>query len=161
VIVALVALAGWQAGSWRVGLYVSAGFIITAIALHLVGLLLVRAVRPLSSIAWFPLRHAVKGFGRPGHQTRVILLAVGLGSFFILGIRLIEGSLLHEFSIALRPDSPDMFFVDVQRDQEEPVRQFLLSIGSDPAPHMLPVLRARVTGVRGRDLNLTSVEDVR
>src|SRR5262249_61251209 len=87
--------------------------------------------------------------------------AVGLGYCFIPGFRLREGSLLHEFSIALRPDSPDMFFVDVQRDQEEPVRQFLLSIGSDPAPHMLPVLRARVTGVRGRDLNLTSVEDVR
>ncbi len=161
VIAALVALAGWQAGSWRVGVYVSAGFIITAMALHLVGLLLVRAVRPLATIAWFPLRHAVKGFGRPGHQTRVILLAVGLGSFFILGIRLIEGSLLREFSIALRPDSPDLFLVDVQRDQEEPVRQFLLSIGSDPAPRMLPVLRARVTGVRGRELNLTSVEDVR
>jgi putative ABC transport system permease protein len=161
VIAALVALAGWQAGSWRVGIYVSTGFIITAIALHVVGLLLVRAVRPLANITWFPLRHAVKGFGRPGHQTRVILLAVGLGSFFILGIRLIEGSLLHEFKIALRPDSPDLFFVDIQHDQEEPVRQFLTSIGSDPTPRMLPVLRARVTGVRGRELNLTSVEDVR
>src|SRR5262249_32481501 len=133
----------------------------TAFALHIVGLLLVRAVRPLANISWFPLRRAVKGFGRPGHQTRVILLAVGLGSFFILGIRLIEGSLLHEFQIALRPDSPDLFFVDTQHDQEEPVRQFLLSIGSDPSPRMLPVLRARVTGIRGRDLNLNSVEDVR
>jgi putative ABC transport system permease protein len=161
VIGSLIALAGWQAGSWRVGVYVSAGFIITAFVLHIVGLLLVRAVRPLANVSWFPLRHAVKGFGRPGHQTRVILLAVGLGSFFILGIRLIEGSLLHEFNIALRPDSPDLFFVDVQHDQEEPVRKFLESIGSDPAPRMLPVLRARVTGVRGRELNLTSVEDVR
>jgi putative ABC transport system permease protein len=161
VIGALVGLAGWQAGSWRVGAYVSTGFILTAFALHVVGLLLVRAVRPLSNVSWFPLRHAVKGFGRPGHQTRVILLSVGLGSFFILGIRLIEGSLLHEFNIALRPDSPDLFFVDVQHDQEEPVRKFLLSIGSDPAPRMLPVLRARVTSVRGRDLNLSSVEQVR
>jgi putative ABC transport system permease protein len=161
VIASLIALAGWQAGSWRVGVYVSAGFIITAFVLHIVGMLLVRAVRPLANVSWFPLRHAVKGFGRPGHQTRVILLAVGLGSFFILGIRLIEGSLLHEFNIALRPDSPDLFFVDVQHDQEEPVRAFLKSIGSDPEPRMLPVLRARVTSVRGRELNLTSVEDVR
>jgi putative ABC transport system permease protein len=161
VIAALITIAGWQAGSWRVGLYVSAGFIVTAFALHIVGLLLVRAVRPLANVSWFPLRHAVKGFGRPGHQTRVILLAVGLGSFFILGIRLIEGSLLHEFRIALRPDSPDMFFLDIQRDQEAPIRQFLSAIGSDPSPRLLPVLRARVTGVRGRELNLNSVEEVR
>jgi len=161
VIGALVTLAGWQAGSWRIGVYVSAGFILTAVALHLVGLLLVRVVRPLSNITWFPLRHAVKGFGRPGHQTRVILLAVGLGSFFILGIRLIEDSLLHEFNVALRPDAPDLFFVDIQKDQEAPLRQFLVSLGSDPEPRLIPVLRARVTGVRGRELNLTSVEDVR
>jgi putative ABC transport system permease protein len=161
VIGALVALAGWQAGSYRIGFYVSAGFILTAVALHLVGLLLVRIVRPLANVRWFPLRHAVKGFGRPGHQTRVILLAVGLGSFFILGIRLIEDSLLHEFNLALKPNSPDLFFLDVQHDQEEPLKQFLISTGSDPEPRLLPVLRARVTGIRGRELNLTSVEDVR
>ncbi len=161
VIAALVALAGWQAGSYRIGFYVSAGFILTAVALHLVGLLLVRIVRPLANVRWFPLRHAVKGFGRPGHQTRVILLAVGLGSFFILGIRLIEDSLLHEFNLALKPNSPDLFFLDVQHDQEEPLKQFLIATGSDPEPRLLPVLRARVTGIRGRELNLTSVEDVR
>jgi putative ABC transport system permease protein len=161
VIATLIALAGWQAGSYRIGFYVSAGFILTAFALHLVGLLLVRIVRPLSNIRWFPLRHAVKGFGRPGHQTRVILLAVGLGSFFILGIRLIEDSLLQEFSVALKPNSPDLFFLDVQHDQEAELRKFLLSTGADPEPRLLPVLRARVTGIRGRELNLTSVEDVR
>ena len=28
--------------------------------------------------------------GGPGNQTRVILLAVGLGAFFILGVRLLQ-----------------------------------------------------------------------
>ena len=76
-------LASWQAASWRVGLIVSGGFISVAIVLFVAGAVLVWAVRPLSRVRWFPLRHAIIGFGRPGHQTRVILLAVGLGSFFI------------------------------------------------------------------------------
>jgi putative ABC transport system permease protein len=158
---ALVALAAWQAGSWRVGGIVSAGFVATALALHLLGLVLVRLVRPLRAVRWFPMRHAINGFGRPGHQTRVILLSVGLGSFFIIGIRSLELNLLREFTVALRPDAPDLFLIDVQQDQEPGVREFLMAAKSDPAPRLLPVLRARITGVKGRELNLASVEDVR
>jgi putative ABC transport system permease protein len=158
---ALVALAAWQAGSWRVGGIVSGGFVATALVLHLLGLVLVRLVRPLRTVRWFPMRHAVNGFGRPGHQTRVILLSVGLGSFFIIGIRSLELNLLREFTVALRPDAPDLFLIDVQQDQEPGVREFLTAAKSDPSPRLIPVLRARITGVKGRELNLASVEDVR
>lgn len=158
---ALVALAAWQAGSWRVGGIVSGGFVATALVLHLLGLVLVRLVRPLRTVRWFPMRHAINGFGRPGHQTRVILLSVGLGSFFIIGIRSLELNLLREFTVALRPDAPDLFLIDVQQDQEPGVREFLTAAKSDPAPRLIPVLRARITGVKGRELNLASVEDVR
>ena len=104
-------LAGWQAGSWRVGAFVSAGFVVVAIALLGAG----AAVRPRwcsrwRASRWFPLRHAVIGLGRPGNQTRVILLAVGLGCFFILGVALVERTLCGEFSLDLRPDAPDLFF---------------------------------------------------
>lgn len=158
---ALVALAAWQAGSWRIGAIVSGGFLATALVLSLLGAVLVRLVAPLRRVRWFPLRHAVNGFGRPGHQTRVILLAVGLGSFFIIGIRSLELNLLREFTVALRPDAPDLFLIDVQQDQEPGVRKFLEGIGSDPSPRLVPVLRARVTGVKGRELNLDSVDAVR
>ena len=150
-----------QAASWRVGGIVSIGFVLTAIALHLVGIALVRLVRPLGRVQWFPLRHAVNGLGRPGHQTRVILLAVGLGVFFILGVRLLQMNLTREFSVALSPDAPDMFLIDVQQDQSETMRQVLAAVKSDASPRLLPVLRARITGVQGKELNLASVESVR
>jgi putative ABC transport system permease protein len=161
VVAVLVLLASWQAASWRVGGIVSIGFVLTAIALHLVGLAVVRAVRPLGRVQWFPLRHAVNGLGRPGHQTRVILLAVGLGVFFILGVRLLQMNLTREFSVALQPDAPDMFLIDVQQDQADALKTVLTAVKSDSSPRMLPVLRARVTGVQGKELNLASVESVR
>jgi putative ABC transport system permease protein len=99
---------------------------------------------------------------RPGNQTRVILLAVGLGAFFIVGVRSLQSSMLEEFAIQFNDSSPDMFLMDIQRDQAERVRTFL----KDPAHGasgfvLIPVLRARVTGVSGRQTNLDSFEDVR
>jgi putative ABC transport system permease protein len=161
VIAVLVLIASWQASSVKIGVIVSAGFVLTAIVLHLVGLAVVRLVRPLSTAAWFPLRHAVNGLGRPGHQTRVILLSVGLGVFFILGVRLLEQNLVREFTVALNPNAPDLFLLDVQQDQVDAMRQFFTSVQSDRSPRLLPVLRARVTGVYGKELNLASVERVR
>src|SRR4029453_11971653 len=107
----------WQAASLRVGLVVSIGFAGVALVLHLAGMGLVRAVRPLGSPSWFPLRHAVNGLRRPGNQTRVILLAVGLGSFFVLGIRALESNLLSQFSFQLKRGGADMFLIDIQEDQ--------------------------------------------
>ena len=51
------------------------------------GLALIAAVRPLAASGWFPLRHAALQLTRPGGQVHLVLLTVGLGAFFILGVR--------------------------------------------------------------------------
>ena len=162
VCLALVGVTAWQASSLRIGAVVCAGFAGLAVVLHLAGRGLVSVVAPLANSKSFPLRHAVLHLSRPGNQTRVVLLAVGLGAFFIVGIRSLQASLLHEFSIEVSADSPDMFLLDVQRGQVEGVRTFL----ADPAHgagefQLIPVMRARVVGVDGRRTALPSVEAVR
>jgi len=158
----LVGVTAWQAASLKVGLIVCAGFSVLAVVLMLAGRLLVQVIAPLASTPSFPLRHAVLHLSRPGNQTRVILLAVGLGAFFIVGVRAMQASLLEEFSTEMSANAPDMFLMDVQRTQGAGVRAFL----GDPARgvgafKLIPVLRARVTGVAGRDTQLESFEDVR
>ena len=158
----LVAVAAWQAGSLRVGLMLSGGFVATAIVLHLAGLALVRAVQPLRYSPSFALRQAVLHIARPGNQTRVILLAVGLGTFFILGVRTLQANLLEDFSVQVGEDAPDMFLIDIQPDQKDSLAAFLdEQNGSEPPPNVIPVLRARITAVRGREVNLESYEQVR
>jgi putative ABC transport system permease protein len=158
----LVAITAWQAASLKVGLIVCLGFAGLAVVLTLAGRALVALVAPLANSRSFPLRHAVLHLSRPGNQTRVILLAVGLGAFFIVGVRSLQATLLDEFSVQVSEDSPDMFLLDIQRSQADGVRTFL----SDPAHssgdfQLIPVMRARVTGVTGRQTNLETVEDVR
>lgn len=163
VVGALVALTVWQAGNWRVGLVVAAGFAATALVLHLAGILVIRAIAPLARSRSFALRHAVLQLSRPGSQVRIVLLAVGLGSFFIIGVRSLQQNLIDQFALNVAADSPDMFLLDVQRDQVAAVRAALTThqeAGAAP-PRLLPVLRARVVGVAGRELNLENYEDVR
>lgn len=160
---ALVALTVWQAGSWRIGLVVTVGFAATALVLHLAGVLLIRVIRPLARARSFALRHAVLQLSRPGSQVRIVLLAVGLGSFFIVGVRSLQENLVSEFAVDLSPEAPDMFLLDIQADQVEAVRSVVTSRqdAGAPPPRVIPVLRARVVAVRGREVQLDSYEDVR
>jgi putative ABC transport system permease protein len=157
---ALVAVAGWQAGSLRVGAYVSAGLLCTAGLLALSAAALIRVVGPLARSKRFPVRHAVVSLGRPGNQTRVILTAVGLGCFFILGVRAIQWNLLAELNLTAGTGAPDLVLIDIQRDQVDGVRQLTrLYLRGNPA--VLPLLRGRVVSVKGARVNLPTLEDVR
>ena len=158
---ALVAVASWQAGSLQTGLLLACGFVAVAIVLDVAGFALVRAVRPLRHSPSFALRHAVLHLGRPGNQTRVVLLAVGLGTFFILTVQGIQVNLLRDFSVQLGEGAPDTFLLDVQGDQRSGLNELLDEAGDRTGLRYIPVLRARIVGVRGRDVSLNSYEDVR
>src|SRR3970282_914553 len=119
---------------------------VVAVVLYGAAYVLVRAVMPLSAARWFPLRHAVISLRRPGNQTRVILLSVGLGSFFVLGVRGLKHTMVAAFASNFDRRGADMFLVDIQRDQVDGVRALLQERMDADAPpaRVLPVLRARV-----------------
>jgi putative ABC transport system permease protein len=160
---ALIGVAAWQAGSLRAGAAVSVGFAVVSLVLYGAAWALVRAVMPLASTPWFPLRHAVVSLRRPGNQTRVILLAVGLGSFFVLGVQALQSNLVAEVAIDVDRSGADMFLVDIQQDQVEGVRELIAARqDADTGPaRLVPVLRARVTGVQERDASFDGVAGVR
>jgi putative ABC transport system permease protein len=161
--IGLAALASWQAASVRIGVVLCLGLVAVAIALQLAGIGVLWVLRPLARSRSFPVRHAVRRLSRPGNQTRTVLLAVGLGAFVIIAVHALQEGLLRDFRFTTRPDAADMFLIDVQRDQADPVRRFVLqATGADPeSAQMIPVMRARVTGVRGRDVTLENYDDVR
>ena len=105
----LAVVAIWQAGSLRAGLFVSAGSSASRVAAHRSRAACSCARRRRSRTSpRFALRHAMISLARPGNQTRVILMAVGLGCFFILAVRALQANLLAEFAEQLGGDSPDL-----------------------------------------------------
>ena len=159
-VVGLITLASWQAASWEAGLWVCGGFAVVAVVLHLAGQAFTRVIQWVGARVRFPVQYAVLNLARPGNQTRVILLAVGLGSFLIIGIHSVQANLVNAFALEVREDSPDMFLIDIQQNQADGVIAFL-SERLDSVPSLLPVLRARVTGVTGQQTTITSVAGVR
>jgi putative ABC transport system permease protein len=156
----LTLVAVWQADSVRAGAYVTGGLGVVGLALYGLSRLLVRVVAPLSRSRHFALRHAVISLGRPGNQTRVILMAVGLGCFFILGIRALQANLLEDFTLQVGRDAPDLVLIDIQPDQVAGVREVVAPYVRQPA-RLLPLLRARVVGVDGARVHLPTPDAVR
>lgn len=156
----LLLIASWQANSMEVGIYVVGGFVCVSLVLYLLGVGLVTLIAPFEATRWFSLRHAVLNLRRPGNQTRVILLSVGLGSFFIVGVRSLQVNLLSNFALELREDTPDMFLIDIQNDQADDITN-MLKKNIEHESKLVPVLQARVTGVSGRVLSLDGASEAR
>lgn len=157
---ALVLVAVWQAGSVRAGLFVSAGLAVAWLLLLLVSRVVIRLTSRLSRSRSFAVRHATLSLGRPGNQTRVVLMAVGLGCFFVLSVRAMQHNLLAEFSAQLGSSSPDLVLIDVQQDQTEGVQAAIAPFAVEPA-RIMPLMRARVVGVFGARTVLENADAVR
>ncbi|HUL75450.1 MAG TPA: FtsX-like permease family protein [Vicinamibacterales bacterium] len=160
VILALALVAVWQANSWRAGLFVSGGLAVVGASLLGVNRVILSVVGRFARSSRFAVRHAVLSLGRPGSQARVILMAVGLGCFFILAVRAIQSNLLDDFRLEVGRNSPDFVLIDIQRDQVDGVRAAVAPYAAAP-PRLLPLMRARVVGVDGRQVSLPTAEDVR
>jgi putative ABC transport system permease protein len=151
---ALAGVAMWQAQSVRTGAFVSAGLAIVAGALYGASRLLVRVTTPLARSRRFAVRHAVVSLTRPGGQARVVLMSVGLGCFFVMGVRAVQTNLLYQLETQVGGNSPDFVLIDIQEDQVDGIRQAAAPFLRDPA-RIMPLMRGRLVAVEGthpRDL---------
>ncbi len=151
VVAGLVALSTWQAGSLRIGMIFLAGFAAVALILNIAAALLMRILRGLRSLPSFVLRQGVSSLYRPGNQTRTILLAVGLGVFFILSIRMLQANLLGEFDLDMDDARADLYLIDIQKDQREGVVK-LVTEATGSAPTLIPTVRGRILRLKDQQV---------
>jgi putative ABC transport system permease protein len=157
VFLGLIFLSSWQAGSISVGLFFLGGLLATAITLYLASLLLVSLVRRTRHIRSFALRQAVNSLYRPGNQTRVIVMAVGLGAFVIMAIQSVQTNLLNEIDLSRRTSLPSMFLIDIQPDQKQGVEK-LIEQATGTRPDLIPTVRARIFAINGQEIDLEQRE---
>lgn len=157
---ALTAVAVWQADSVRAGVFAAGGLGVVSAVLYGAGRLLIRLTRPLINSSVFAVRHAVISLGRPGNQTRVVLMAVGLGCFFVMGVRALQSNLLDHLTRQVGANSPDFVLIDVQPDQVASIQAVVQPFLRAPA-RVTPLLRGRVVAVAGAKTNLATRDAVR
>ncbi len=153
----LLGLAVWQAGSFKVGAYFLVGLAVSAAILYSAAGIFTYFLRKLRQRTSFSLRQAINSLYRPGNQTRVVLLTVGLGAFVVLGVQMIAGNLLHEFDLSERTKLPSLFFVDIQRSQVDGLAEMIKTQTSE-APEIIAVTRARLAYVNGEPIDWSDRE---
>lgn len=147
-LIGLLGLAVWQAGSLRVGAFFLGGLAATSAVLYLAAVVLTRVLRGVKNIGPFSLTQAVNSLYRPGNQTRIILLAVGLGAFVVLTVQALQANLVREFDFTRNGRLPSLFFVDIQKSQIDGLVSLLHERVGEQA-ESTPTVRARISAVNG------------
>ncbi|HKQ09198.1 MAG TPA: FtsX-like permease family protein [Blastocatellia bacterium] len=157
VVLGLLFVVSWQAGSIRTGLFFLGGLTATAGLLYGAATLLVWLVRRVNRLRSFPLKQAINSLHRPGNQTRVIVMVVGLGVFLVISIQSVQANLVNEFNAALQGNLPNMFLIDVQTDQAAGLAQYVEQQTGAP-PQMVPTVRARIQAINGQEIDFEKEE---
>lgn len=148
----LLALAIWQAGSVKVGAFFLGGLAATGIVLYTAATILMWALKKLKAIGPFSIRQAVNSLYRPGNQTRIILLAVGLGAFVVLSVQIMETNLIREFDFSRNERLPSLIFVDIQKSQINDVAQRIEEKTGERC-EIVPTVRGRIAFVNGEPID--------
>jgi len=153
----LLGLAVWQAGSLLVGTFFLAGLAATSIVLFIAALALTWILRRFKKFSSFSIAQAINSLYRPGNQTRIVLLAVGLGAFVVLAVQSLQSNLVSEFDFTRNQRLPSLFFVDIQKSQIDELRSMITNrIGEEP--ETVPTVRGRIAFVNGQPFDFGKPE---
>lgn len=138
--------------SGLVGAFFLGGLALTSLVLYGAATLLTRLLRRVRSIGPFAVSQSINSLYRPGNQTRIILLAVGLGAFVVLTVQSLQTNLVREFDFSRNQRLPSLFFVDIQKSQIDPLLTMLKGL-VDEQPESTPTVRARLAFVNGKSID--------
>ncbi len=149
---ALVGLAGWFNGSWRLTLWTLGGIAGALLILVLAAMLLRVVARGGARLARGRprLRWALAALAGPGEGAGAVVLSLGLGLSVLAAVGQIDGNLRQAIAGNLPDVAPSYFFVDIQRDQMPGYTQRL---ENDPAVSRIqsaPMLRGVITRINGK-----------
>lgn len=153
----LLGLAVWQAGSLQVGTFFLIGLALTSLVLYVSAVVLTKFLKQLKNFSSFSISQAINSLYRPGNQTRIILLAVGLGAFVVLSVQSLQTNLVREFDFTRNERLPSLFFIDIQKSQADEFSQ-LIQNSIDEKAEIIPTVRARISYVNGKPIDYQNRE---
>jgi putative ABC transport system permease protein len=149
----LVMVAHANDPSWKRALAMVGGLAVAFLVLVGVARGLMAVTRRVVGKRWpYLIRQGVSNLHRPGNQTLLFLLSMGLGTFLLVTI-LSAGKLLNDrLSIQQSEDSPNLYLIDVQPDQIAGVEKILKTEGL-PVLESTPMVTMRIQAIGGVDVS--------
>jgi putative ABC transport system permease protein len=97
----------------------------------------------------FPWRQGLANLHRPNNQTTVVMLAIGLGAFFLVTLYSVRSMLVNQVIARSGRDEPNIVLFDVQKDQRQGIASLLRSLHLR-AHGAVPIVTMRLTAIKGR-----------
>ena len=149
IIVFIAILSILQTNRIGLGLGITAGFFIAFALLMGAANLIIKAVKRFFPTSWqYVWRQGLANLYRPNNQTAILMLALGLGTFLIATLYIVQHALINQVSLAGDNNRPNLVLVDVQTDQKEGVAN-IIQIQNLPLIHQAPVVTMRLSHVKG------------
>jgi len=145
-----------QTRDWRIGL----GFAV-AIGLAFAALAATAAVLPFAARRFvprafpFPVRQGIANLHRPNNRTLLLLLSLGLGTFLMVSLYLVQRNLLTNLISTGGKNQPNAVLFDIQPPQREPVAKLIQSLNL-PIIDQMPLISMRISSVNGREVSTNS-----
>lgn len=154
-LVATVALAAFCMSRTEVGwhgLVFAAGLGLVTLVLWQVAVLLKFVLKRFFKPSHFLVRQASANLHRPNNRTVYLGVSLGVGTFLIFTLVLIQSGLLQQTNIAARSNDPNLLFFDVQSDQYTGLEALLGERNLD-IMEAAPVVTMRLSEVAGRPVS--------
>jgi putative ABC transport system permease protein len=131
-------------------LFFMAGLAVALSLLYLLAWILLASVKKYFTVrAPFVWRHALSGVYRPGNQTWLLTVTLGLSAFLLGTLNAVEESLLSQVEFTGRTNQSNTILFDIQPHQKDSVVG-LLSRNHLPLRQLVPIVTCRITELKGR-----------
>jgi len=155
---AVLALMEWLVNDVKLVLAIAAGAAGTFAVLGVAGWLLVRLTGRLRGMAGVAWRYGLANLSRRGRESIVQVVAFGLGLMVLILLTLVRNDLMDTWRQSLPANSPNQFMINIQ-PQEVPEMQRFLAGQNLEVPEFVPLVRARMTTINGRDVSQIEFEN--
>ena len=139
-----------QTRDWKLALGFAAGLLAALGALAALGLGLRWALRRFFPTGWsYVARQGLANLFRPQNQTVTLILSLGLGTFLLATLYLVQSVLLGRVQLAGGGQQPNLVLFDIQTEQQKGVEQ-LLTKENLPILQRVPIVTMRLAAINGQ-----------
>ena len=148
----VVVFALTQSRNWRVGLGFAIGLGVVFAILAATAKSLIALTRKFTPAKLpFVWRQGLANLHRPNNRTLLLLLSLGLGTFLMVSLYLVQRTLLTQLVSAGGANQANAILFDIQPDQREGVIQLVRSLHL-PVLDEAPIVTMRLASVKGRSV---------
>jgi putative ABC transport system permease protein len=157
-VAAVLALLLWIIRDTSLVLTIFAGAAATFLALGITGWLLVKALRGFRGAAGVAWRYGLANIARRGRESVIQVVAFGLGLMVLLLLSTVRTELMETWRQSLPENAPNQFLINIQPHEVDAMASFLDQRQIE-VPRFVPLVRARMTTINGKDVTQMTFED--